>query len=88
MNWTQLGTWVAVWEVPGGTPPLAAAQRAASPREPTRGVGVTVSPWLTFDHDSLCCSGHWTLASGWALPDREQRRILVSFLHGGVAPIP
>ena len=59
MTRTLLAAWVVAWGVPAGAPPPAVAQEAEPPRELTRSVGVSVSPWLLLhlDDDSVCCSG-------------------------------
>lgn len=57
MTRTLLAAWVAAWGVSAGAPPPAAAQETEPPRELTRSVGVSVSPWLWVYDESNCCSG-------------------------------
>ena len=60
-----LGVCAAAWGVVGAALPPVLAQEG----EPTRSVGVTVSPWLKFDDDgSTCCSG----IGGWLQIGRFQ----------------
>lgn len=60
-----LGVCVTAWSVVGAALPPALAQQG----EPTRSVGITVSPWLKFDDDgSSCCSG----IGGWLQIGRFQ----------------